>query len=76
MAGTTLMARGVTRDQWDEAQMEIASLRAESLVDAKHMADPAHRLRESAIRDGRFSDFQDAAALCHRIERMSRRGQK
>lgn len=57
-----------------EAEMEIASLRAESLVDARHMADPANRLRESAIRDGRFNDFADASALCHRIERMARRG--
>lgn len=76
MAGTQIVARGVTVDQWDEAQMEIASLRADSREDAWHMTDPAKRLRESAIRDGRFHDFQDANVLVARIERISRRGRR
>jgi hypothetical protein len=60
----------------DELRDEVHSLRAEAREDAWHMVDPAKRLRESAIRDGRFHDFQDANVLVARIERLARRGGK
>lgn len=68
------IAANVSVDRWDEAQMELTALRSEARADALHMADPARRLRESAMRDGRFSDFHDASALVARVERMARRG--
>ena len=58
----------------DVLKEEVHALRAEASEDAWFMRDPASRLRESAIRDGRLSDYADATALLARVERMRRRG--
>ena len=58
----------------DVLKEEVHALRDEASRDALFMRDPAARLRESAIRDGRFHDYQDAVALLARVERMRRRG--
>lgn len=73
---TTAVLRGRAASaarQRDDFKDEVHSLRAEAAEDAWHMADPARRLRESAVRDGRFADLQDASALMARIQRMARR---
>lgn len=64
----------VTVRQRDTLREEVHALMAEAAEDALHMIDPARRLRESAIRDGRLADYQDATALLARIHRMQRRG--
>ena len=66
-ASLAVRARDVLRE-------EVHALRAEAADDAWHMSDPAQRLRQSAIRDGRFADYADANALVARIARMARRG--
>lgn len=69
---TTGRASAIQR-QRDDLLDEVTSLRAEVQQDHWHMEGPAHRLRESAMRDGRLADYQDATVIVARVERMGRR---
>lgn len=77
MAGTAL--RGATgrtsalQQRHYDLLDDWTSLLAEVNEDGRLLAAPAKRLRESALRDGRFNDYQDATAILARSERMGRR---
>lgn len=75
MNGVTGRASALMQER-DDLRDEVHSLKAEAIEDGWHMVDPARRLRESAIRDGRFHDFQDANVILGRVQRMARRGGK
>lgn len=72
-AGVSGRASALMQER-DDLRDEAFSLKAEAREDAFHMIDPAKRLRESAMRDGRFYDYQDANVLVARVERIARRG--